>query len=224
MKRILMLILLLNIVVCRLSGQKRSENIAQSHFSVMLGYSLTNQGDAIPINFEYQCRYKRWGIGVGMTVENETYKYGNLNRLYAMGFNTKEIRALNINVYPLAYQSTEHWLNIAPSLLGYFYFVQSEKWDIFFRTGIYANYNERYFYKGYEFRIDNQGIVIDEGPIVVKSTKKPQVLQNEDPLSINWLLGIGFQYKLNKKLTLRFMSEMQWERGISILGGICFKI
>jgi hypothetical protein len=224
MKRILVLALWLNCVVCGLFAQKKSKNNRQSYFGVMSGYSFTGHGFAFPLNFEYQYRYKRWGIGAGMTVENEIYKYGNLNRLYEIGFDTKQVSVLNINIYPLAYQRTEHWLNIAPSLLGYFYFVQSEKWDVFFRTGIIANYNIAYFYKGSEFRIDNQGIVTDAGPVLVKSVTKPQVLQNEDPLSINWLFGLGCQYKLNKKLTLRLIPEMQRQRGISILGGLSFKI
>ena len=89
----------------------------------------------------------------------------------------------------------------------------------FFKTGIVANYNAWYSYKGSEFRLDSDGKVVDKGPIAVEEKTNSIDLQ-----SINWLIGGGVLYNLNKNTALRLTSEIQWSRGISLLGGIFFKI
>ena len=216
MKRILMLALLLNCVVCGLFGQKKKEIIVESIFSIMSGYTTMSSHNAVPLTFEYQYKFKNFALGVGLSGEYEAYKYGSINRrLYEVGVRVRDLGPGQRS----AYQSSEKWLNIAPSLLGYYFIGQKKKLEGFFKTGVVANYNAYYSYKGYEYRTDLQGLVVDIGPIYASETKTSIDLQ-----SINWLIGGGVQYKLNKKTAFRLVCETQWARGLSLLGGICFKI
>ena len=61
--------------------------------------------------------------------------------------------------------------------------------------------------------------MIDKGPIPVETT-----INSIDLQSINWLIGGGVQYTLNRKMAFRMTSEIQWRRGVSILGGVVFKL
>ncbi len=215
MKRFLTLVLLLCLVVDGLLAQKKAENAIQPYFAIMSGYTAISFGRIFPLNFEYQYRYKKIGIGVGFTSEYAKYSYGSLKHLYEVG----TIAQSNSAAYNLAYQAKQQWINLAPSLLGYYYLGKKKKWEGFFKTGIVANYNAWYAYKGFEYRLGSEGKVVDKGPILVETT-----INSIDLQSINWIIGGGVQYTLNRKTALRMTSEIQWARGVSILGGVVFKL
>lgn len=211
MKRYLILILFLNLVTCGLWAQKKSKNT----IGVSSGYSVGGNGYAIPLCFEYQYCYQRWGAAIGLITEFEMNKYGNLNRFYEIG---QLYQPLSPGAHS-AYQSTEHWFNLSPSLLGYFYFIKRNQWDAFLKIGVIANYNVRYSYNGYEFKVDSLRKIVDRGPILVKEKSNAVSLQ-----SVNGLFCLGVQYRLNNKIAVRLMPEIQFWRSVAILGGISVKI
>ena len=207
-------VLLFSLLSSPLFAQKKVEKPIQPYFAVATGYAETSVGTGFPLNVDYQWRYKKIGIGVGFGVEYVSYKYGSTNRLYEIGENTYRNNYRGRTVY----QATEQWFNLVPSLMGYYYLGKKNRWEGFFKTGVFALYNAWYDYNGLEYKIDYQGKIIDKGPIPVHETKNSIDLQR-----INWLVGGGVLYKLNEKTALRMSSEVQWGRGISVLGGVVFK-
>ena len=197
-----------------LFAQKKVAKPIQPYFAIATGFNEISVGSGFPLNVDYQWRYKKIGVGVGFGAEYVKYKYGSTNRLYEIGAAINATRPLN----RLAYQSTEQWFNLVPSLMGYYYLGKKKRWEGFFKTGVFALYNAWYDYNGLEYKIDYQGKIIDKGPIPVYETKNSIDLQR-----INWLVGGGVLYKLNEKTALRLSSEVQWGRGISVLGGVVFK-
>ena len=214
MKRLFTLTLLFCFLMNGLLAQKKADNPIQPYFALMTGYAINPEGNAISVNSEYQYRYKNIGIGVGLGFEYATSKNGGGLR-YPVG---KTISRWNPSGHN-AFQSTEYWLNIIPSLVGYYYVGQKHKWEGFFKSGILANYNAWYSYNGLEYKTDQTGKVIEEGFTTVNQT-----INSIDLQSINWLIGGGVQYQMSKMMSLRISSEIQWERGVLILGGVVFKI
>lgn len=215
MKRFLTLVLLFCLLINELFAQKKTDNPIQPYFALMTGYATIPVGNAISINSEYQYRYKKIGIGAGLGIEYATSKNGGLGLRYPVGEVLYRWNPSGHN----AFQSTEHWLNIVPSLVGYYYLGQKQKWEGFFKSGIIANYNAWYSYNGLEYKTDLAGKVIEEG-----FTPASQTINSIDLQSINWLIGGGVQYQMSKTTSFRMSSEIQWGRGILILGGVVFKI
>lgn len=217
MKRFLTLVLLLNLVVNGLFAQTKEGPIINSSFTFMPGYALTSRGTTIPFYVEYQIRHKSVGIGVGLFAEYQRYKYSRDMRqlLYEIGDNVYRWG----DTRRFAYQSDEKWFNLAPSLVGYYYLRRKNKLEGFFRTGIVANYNAWYAYKGLEYKTDYRGQLLEKGLVDVGQT-----INSIDLQSINWLIGGGIQYHMNNQMILRLTSDIQWGRGILLLGGVSFKI
>jgi hypothetical protein len=199
-----------------LSAQKKEVSpTIRPYWALMPCYSTTSKGNAFALNAEYQYRYKNIGIAGGLSLEYATSQSGGIGIRYRVGeipYNWKPS-------VPSIYQSSERWVNLAPSLLGYYYLGEKGNWEGFFKTGIVANYTMWYSYDGLEYKTDFMGKVIDAGFTSVSQTTNSIDLQ-----SINWLIGGGVQYKLGETAAFRIASEVQWARGISILGGFVFKI
>ena len=215
MKRFWTLALLFCLFVNGLLAQKKEiEETIQPAFSVMFGYAAIKSRTIIPLSLEYQLRHKNFAIAVGLNTEYQTYHSG-LGFQYRIG---DTIDFYNPSV-PTVYKSTEHWLNILPSLLGYYYLGKKGKLEGFFKAGIVANYVAWYSREALEYKIDNTGKILD-----TKYTPVSQTTNSIDLQSINWLIGGGILYNFNKKTALRASSEMQWGRGVVVLGGVLFKI
>jgi hypothetical protein len=199
-----------------LFGQKKEVNpTIQPYWALSTAYSTASKGNGFSLNGEYQYRYKNIGIGAGFAVEYMATRGGSLGKLYAVGEIIYGWRPSGR--YP--YKSLERWANLAPSLLGYYYLGEKGNWEGFFKTGVVANYRAWYSYNGLEYKTDFMGKVIDAGLTPVQET-----INSVDLQTVNWLIGGGIQYKFNKTIALRMTSEVQWGRGISILGGFVFKI
>lgn len=215
MKRFLTLVLLFCLVANGLLAQKKADKGIQTYFALKLGYTVASAGKALSFNMEYQFRNEKIGIGVGFGVEYATYNGEGLHLRYPVGHYVYGWKPF----VPTIYQSNEQQINMAPSLLGYYYLRPKKRWEGFFKTGIVANYNAWYDYKGLAYKTDNEGKVTD-----LDFTPVNQTTQSIDLRSINWLIGGGVQYTLNRKTALHMTSEIQWGRGVSILGGVVFKI
>lgn len=215
MKRFTAVILVSYLTIISLLAQKKEENSIKTYVAFMSSYSIVPTGNAIALNSEYQYRYKNIGIGGNFSLEYAASKNGGHGKRYDVGTVVFGWKPSGHN----AYQSNEQWLNVAPSLLGYYYLGEKRKWEGFFKTGIVANCNIWYAYNGLEYKTDYMGKIIAEGFIQNSQTSNSIDLQ-----SINWLIGGGVQYKLTRLATFRIASEIQWGRGISILGGFVFKV
>ena len=117
-----------------LFAQKKVEKPIRPYFGIATGFNEISTGKGFPLNVDYQWRYKKIGIGVGFGAEYANYKYGSTNRLYENGATVRATQPLN----RLAYQSTEQWFNLVPSLMGYYYLGKKKRWEGFFKTGIFA--------------------------------------------------------------------------------------
>ena len=202
-----------------LFAQKKVEKPIQPYFAIATGYAETSVGTGFPLNVDYQWRYKKIGIGVGFGVEYVNYKQSNKAvRPFEIGMVLPPQQYLLIQRRPYIFQATEQWFNLVPSLMGYYYLGKKKRWEGFFKTGIFALYNAWYDLNGLEYKVDSQMKIIGTGPIDERETKNSIDLQR-----INWLVGGGVLYKLNEKTALRMSSEVQWGRGISVLGGVVFK-
>jgi hypothetical protein len=214
MKPIILRVFLFCLMTNPLLAQKRVvPPTVQPYWALMPCYSTYK---ACSLNSEYQYRYKKIGIGVGFSIE---YAFGGSRQAIGIRY---PVGAIPFNwkpSVPSIYQAKERRVNIAPSLLGYYYLGEKGNWEGFFKSGIVFNYRAWYNYNGLEYKTDFMGKVIDAGFTPVSET-----INSIDLQSINWLIGGGVQYKLGQTATFRIASEVQWARGISILGGFVFKI
>ncbi|MBL7818285.1 MAG: hypothetical protein JNL70_24955 [Saprospiraceae bacterium] len=224
-------VLILSIILSAsylLSAQKKPKQTEQ-YLNISTGYVYQRTDRfTIPLNLEYQYRYKRWSIGVGLGFEDRILTWGSLAKLHEEG-TVVNGDPLSGGFYPLdgrPYTIQDQTFYIVPSLLVYHYFVKRKTWGLFMRTGIKRPLEIGHAYKAYNYKVTidslHQLVVTDKGPNLYK--KSDWRINWYYSNVYHWFLGIGFQYQFNNKIKGFILPEVQIQSGLSILGGISFKI
>jgi hypothetical protein len=214
MKRFLTLALLFCFLMNGLFAQNNSENEIQSVIIVETGLSFSVQPSSnfsMPLNVEFQRVKKKWGFGAALGLDFDKYSEGDCNRRLEVGTYVQFRDPGNVHDLGV-YCYNSNYLNLKPSVFGSYYFLQKKKLNLFAKIGLTGNILNIFHSKGtfYEFdtTTDTFGLethkVINSGPIQLKRNGHSWTFDN-----INLLSGLGLNYSLNKRTSLRFTLQSE---------------
>jgi hypothetical protein len=215
MKR-LSTILVLLFIAHNLFAQRKSRNAPQSFWAIETGVPILNKTDAhfpIPLNIEWQRKNKQWGFGANIALQYDRYSWGDCSirpintGFLGLGFSN----TVNTTFYH-PYCETSQYLNLKPSIFGSYYFLQKKRLNFFAKLGGIVNIPILEHEEGEYSQIEEQHIgstvkyiVKDAGPIHIKRN-----LYLNQTTRIGLLSGLGVNYFLNKRTSLRFTLQSEW--------------